>query len=103
MSKLGPGHTDSARRVRRAGRADLAGEVILQSHLPDHYALQLACAQDYDAFFDLVNVSKDSGVKRFIYASSSSVYGVKAVGSFLPGHDQDVELVTATPVAEPAR
>src|SRR4029079_3311847 len=36
----------------RAGRADLAGEVILQSHLPDHYALQLACAQDYDAFFE---------------------------------------------------
>jgi primosomal protein N' (replication factor Y) len=36
----------------RAGRADLPGEVILQSHLPDHYALQLACAQDYDAFFD---------------------------------------------------
>jgi primosomal protein N' (replication factor Y) len=36
----------------RAGRADLAGEVILQSHRPDHYALQLACAQDYDAFFE---------------------------------------------------
>jgi primosomal protein N' (replication factor Y) (superfamily II helicase) len=36
----------------RAGRADLAGEVILQSHLPDHYALQLACAQDYAAFYD---------------------------------------------------
>src|SRR5205823_11872279 len=35
----------------RAGRADLPGEVILQSHLPDHYALQLACAQDYGAFF----------------------------------------------------
>src|SRR5262249_93631 len=35
----------------RAGRADLAGEVILQSHWPDHYALQLACAQDYDAFY----------------------------------------------------
>jgi primosomal protein N' (replication factor Y) len=35
----------------RAGRADLPGEVILQSHLPDHYALQLACAQDYDAFY----------------------------------------------------
>jgi len=35
----------------RAGRADLPGEVILQSHLPDHYALELACAQDYDAFF----------------------------------------------------
>src|SRR5438876_1400339 len=36
----------------RSGRADLAGEVILQSHRPDHYALQLACAQDYDAFFE---------------------------------------------------
>jgi primosomal protein N' (replication factor Y) len=35
----------------RAGRALLAGEVILQSHLPDHYALRLACAQDYAAFF----------------------------------------------------
>jgi primosomal protein N' (replication factor Y) len=35
----------------RAGRADLPGEVILQSHLPDHYALQYACAQDYDAFY----------------------------------------------------
>jgi primosomal protein N' (replication factor Y) len=34
----------------RAGRADLAGEVILQSHLPDHYAVTLACAQDYPAF-----------------------------------------------------
>jgi primosomal protein N' (replication factor Y) (superfamily II helicase) len=36
----------------RAGRAQLAGEVILQSHLPDHYALRLACAQDYEAFFE---------------------------------------------------
>jgi primosomal protein N' (replication factor Y) len=35
----------------RAGRAELPGEVILQSHLPDHYALRLACAQDYEAFY----------------------------------------------------
>lgn len=32
---------------------------------------------NYDAFFDLARVSKHSGVRRFIYASSSSVYGVK--------------------------
>jgi len=32
---------------------------------------------NYDAFIDLVKVSKGSGVKRFIYASSSSVYGIK--------------------------
>lgn len=32
---------------------------------------------NYDAFYDLVDVSKESGVHRFIYASSSSVYGIK--------------------------
>jgi nucleoside-diphosphate-sugar epimerase len=32
---------------------------------------------NYDAFFPLVQLSKDHGVKRFIYASSSSVYGIK--------------------------
>jgi nucleoside-diphosphate-sugar epimerase len=32
---------------------------------------------NYDAFFGLVDISKASGVKRFIYASSSSVYGLK--------------------------
>jgi primosomal protein N' (replication factor Y) len=36
----------------RAGRGDVAGEVILQSHLPDHYALVFACAQDYPSFFE---------------------------------------------------
>jgi len=30
-----------------------------------------------DAFEPLVKISKDAGVKRFIYASSSSVYGIK--------------------------
>lgn len=32
---------------------------------------------NYDAFLSLVSISKDLGVKRFIYASSSSVYGIK--------------------------
>ena len=36
----------------RAGRGETAGEVILQSHMPDHYALGHACAQDYDSFFE---------------------------------------------------
>src|SRR5262245_8627517 len=39
---------------------------------------ELGKSINYDAFFDLVAVAKDSGVKRFIYASSSSVYGVKS-------------------------
>ncbi|MBT9140776.1 MAG: UDP-glucose 4-epimerase [Dehalococcoidia bacterium] len=32
---------------------------------------------NYDAFLDLVDVSKKSDVHRFIYASTSSVYGIK--------------------------
>ncbi|MBZ5557440.1 MAG: NAD(P)-dependent oxidoreductase [Acidobacteriia bacterium] len=32
---------------------------------------------NYDAFIGLVELSKDAGVRRFVYASSSSVYGVR--------------------------
>jgi len=38
---------------------------------------ELGKAINYDAFGPLVDIAKDSGVKRFIYASSSSVYGIK--------------------------
>jgi nucleoside-diphosphate-sugar epimerase len=40
---------------------------------------QLGKSINYDAFLDLVAVSKKNKVKRFIYASSSSVYGIKEV------------------------
>lgn len=33
---------------------------------------------NFDPFEDLVKISKDNGVKQFIYASSSSVYGIKS-------------------------
>jgi len=38
---------------------------------------ELGKSINYDAFPTLVDVSKDSGVRRFVYASSSSVYGLK--------------------------
>ena len=38
---------------------------------------QLGRSINYDAFIPLVEIAKRKGVKRFIYASSSSVYGIK--------------------------
>ena len=38
---------------------------------------ELGKSINYDAFLPLVEISRNSGAKRFIYASSSSVYGVK--------------------------
>lgn len=47
---------------------------------------------NYDAFGPLVRISKESGVRRFIYASTSSVYGV----SDAPEVTEDHPLVPVT-------
>ena len=36
----------------RAGRGEQPGEAIVQTIYPDHYSIQLACRQDYPAFFE---------------------------------------------------
>jgi len=38
---------------------------------------QLGKSINFDPFEDLIKICKNEGIKRFIYASSSSVYGVK--------------------------
>ncbi len=38
---------------------------------------ELGKSINYDAFTPLVQIARDSGVRRFIYASTSSVYGIK--------------------------
>lgn len=74
-------------------KGDLRDASLLEKHLPGCDAvIHLACISNdpsyeldpnlarsinYDAFLPLVDISKKSGVKRFIYASSSSVYGLK--------------------------
>lgn len=74
-------------------KGDIRDEGLLKKEIKDIDAIiHLACISNdpsfqlnpvlgksinYDAFLGLVRISKDSGVKRFIYASSSSVYGVK--------------------------
>lgn len=39
---------------------------------------ELGKSINYDAFLTLVDVARDSGVRRFVYASSSSVYGLRS-------------------------
>jgi nucleoside-diphosphate-sugar epimerase len=74
-------------------KGDLRDTGLLRQNLPGCDAvIHLACISNdpsfeldpglgrsinYEAFIPLVDISKDSGVRRFIYASSSSVYGVK--------------------------
>ena len=36
----------------RAGRGERTGEAIVQTIYPEHYSIQLACQQDYRAFFE---------------------------------------------------
>lgn len=77
----------------REVRGDLRDVAIVRSALQGCDAvIHLACISNdpsfeldpglgrsinYDAFLPLVRESKKAGVKRFIYASSSSVYGIK--------------------------
>ena len=75
-------------------RGDIRDRVLLESVIPGTDALiHLACISNdpsfeldpqlgksinYDAFIDLVEVAKQCSVKRFVFASTSSVYGIKA-------------------------
>ncbi|MBN1764823.1 MAG: SDR family oxidoreductase [Sedimentisphaerales bacterium] len=72
---------------------DIRNRTLLEKHLTGYdTVIHLACISNdpsfeldpdlgrsinYDAFIDLVDVSKLKGINRFIYASSSSVYGIK--------------------------
>ena len=38
--------------VGRAGRGSKAGEAVIQTYMPEHYSIQTAAKQDYDAFYE---------------------------------------------------
>jgi len=74
-------------------KGDIRNRKLLEKEIPGYdTVIHLACISNdpsfeldpalaksinYDAFLDLVDVSKKAKVKNFIYASSSSVYGIK--------------------------
>ena len=74
-------------------KGDIRNQDLLKKILPDHdVVIHLACISNdpsfelnpklgksinLEAFSPLVELSIKNGVKRFIYASSSSVYGLK--------------------------
>ena len=74
-------------------KGDIRNVALLEKTIPGHdVVIHLACISNdpsfelnpelgksinLDAFEPLVKVSLSGGVKRFVYASSSSVYGVK--------------------------
>ena len=74
-------------------KGDIRDRKMLEKVLPGHDAvIHLACISNdpsfelnpglgksinLDAFRPLVEVSRDVGIRRFVYASSSSVYGIK--------------------------
>ena len=75
-------------------KGDIRDRKMLEKEIPGYdTVIHLACISNdpsyeldpalgksinYDAFIELVSVSKKAKVKNFIYASSSSVYGVKS-------------------------
>ena len=74
-------------------KADVRDQIALEGTIPGHdTVIHLACISNdpsfeldpslgrsinLDSFRPLVRISRAAGVRRFIYASSSSVYGVK--------------------------
>ena len=74
-------------------KGDIRNEILLEKIIPGHdVVIHLACISNdpsfelnpklgksinLDAFEPLVNISRKNKVSRFIYASSSSVYGIK--------------------------
>ena len=78
----------------RMVKGDIRNQALLKKELPGHdVVVHLACISNdpsfelnptlgrsinLDAFKPLVEISRQNHIKRFVYASSSSVYGIKS-------------------------
>ena len=91
-----------------AVKGDIRDIQLMSQLIPGHDAvIHLACISNdpsfelnpnlgksinLDPFEPMVKISKEAGVKRFVYASSSSVYGIKEE----PNVTEDMELLPLT-------
>ncbi|MBM4134958.1 MAG: NAD-dependent epimerase/dehydratase family protein [Nitrospira sp.] len=83
-------------------KGDIRDQRLLQTVIPNtDCVIHLACISNdpsfelnpelsrsinYDAFRPLVQISRDSGVRRFIYASTCSVYGISEADNVTEDH-----------------
>lgn len=91
----------------RAGRADLAGEALVQTQFPAHPLYQALLRQDYAAFADeLLAERKRSGFPPFVYQAllRAEALSERAVADFLDhavrsaaAHDDEVTLYDPVP------
>ena len=99
---FGYGHLPSSNSNFKLIRGDIRDLTLLRSSIKgQEVVIHLACISNdasfeldealsttinLDAFEPLVAAAKDSGVKRFVYASSSSVYGVSDADNVTEEH-----------------
>ncbi|MCQ2796605.1 MAG: primosomal protein N' [Bacilli bacterium] len=64
--------------IGRSGRDKKAGEAIIQTYMPEHYAIQLASRQDYNAFFNTeMKIRKASQYPPYTYLISLTIKAKK--------------------------
>ncbi len=60
----------------RAGRGDRAGQVLIQTYHPNHYALRHACAQDYAGFYnEEIRYRQNHSYPPFVSLASLLIHG----------------------------
>lgn len=60
----------------RAGRDEKPGQVVIQSYSPEHYCIQTAAAQDYDAFY-----AREMEYRRLLHYPPACVMMTLLIGS----------------------
>ena len=62
--------------VGRSGRSDKKGEAIIQTYMPEHYAITMAARQDYEVFYAKeMKMRKAQGYPPYQYLASVTISG----------------------------